>query len=149
MGKNKGGRPPKFKKENCEQARKLCLLGFVDKELADFFEVSVSTINKWKKDHPKFSESLKAGKDVADGNVAVSFYRRAIGYEHTEDKIFNNNGIPMIVETIKHYPPDTAAALSWLKNRQPMKWRDKQEVEHSGDLSVTIIDDIRDKNDKT
>jgi len=35
----------------------------------------------------------------------------------------------LIVPTVKHYPPDTTAAIFWLKNRQPAKWREKQEVE--------------------
>ena len=32
----------------------------------------------------------------------------------------------------KVYPPDTTAAIFWLKNRKPEEWRDKQAVEHSG-----------------
>ena len=28
----------------------------------------------------------------------------------------------------EHYPPDTAAAFIWLKNRQSGKWRDRQHV---------------------
>ena len=35
-------------------------------------------------------------------------------------------------EVDKHYAPDATAAIFWLKNRQPDKWRDKQEVEQSG-----------------
>jgi hypothetical protein len=36
----------------------------------------------------------------------------------------------MKVELTKHYPPDTTAALKWLFNRQPDKWREgnKQEA---------------------
>lgn len=52
-------RPTKYQEAYAEQARKLCLLGYTDAELADFFEVSESTINKWKLDYPEFSESLK------------------------------------------------------------------------------------------
>lgn len=52
-------RPTKYQEAYAEQARKLCLLGYTDAELADFFEVSESTINKWKLDYPKFSESIK------------------------------------------------------------------------------------------
>ena len=47
-----------IKRAYAEQARKLCLLG-TDAELADFFEVSESTINNWKFDYPEFSESIK------------------------------------------------------------------------------------------
>ena len=132
---NKGGRPTKYKEEYAEQAYKLCLLGATDKELADFFNVEEQTINNWKKDEEgnetEFFESLKRGKHIADAEVANSLYQRAKGYEHPEDKIFNNDGEPLIVPTTKHYPPDTGAAMAWLKNRQPDKWREKQEIDHT------------------
>lgn len=121
------GRPSKYKTEYAEQAYKLCLLGATDKELADFFEVDERTINRWKDDVPEFCQSLKRGKYEADATIASKLYHRAKGYEHPEDKIFNDNGEPLVVPTIKHYPPDTTAAIFWLKNRQPAKWRDKTE----------------------
>lgn len=131
-------RPTKYKEEYNEQAYKLCLLGATDTELANFFEVSEQTLNTWKKDHPEFLESIKRGKSIADANVASKLYHRAIGYQHPEDKIFNNNGEEMIVPTIKHYAPDPTAAIFWLKNRQPAKWRDKQEIESKNDSTITI-----------
>ncbi len=128
--KSVGGRPTKFKPEMASQAYKLCLLGATDKQLADYFEVNEDTINEWKKVHPKFSESLKKGKIVADAEVAEKLFQRAKGYEHPEDKIFcNADGEVTTVPTVKHYPPDTAAAFIWLKNRAG--WRDKQETEHT------------------
>ena len=130
------GRPSSYKEEYAEQGRKLCLLGATDGELADFFEVSEVTINAWKSKHPEFLKSLKAGKTQADAEVAEKLYHRALGYSHPEDKIFNDGGEPLIVPTTKHYPPDTAAAFIWLKNRQGGRWKDKQEHEH------TISDDL-------
>ncbi|MBL3206262.1 terminase, partial [Klebsiella pneumoniae] len=41
------GRPSKYKPEFAEQAKKLAVLGATDAQMADFFEVSVSTINLW------------------------------------------------------------------------------------------------------
>jgi len=131
------GRPTKYEEAYAEQAFKLCLLGSTDVQLADFFEVTESTINKWKIDYPEFSESLKKGKNEADAKVAESLYNRALGYSHPEDKIFNANGEEMIVPTTKHYPPDTSAGIFWLKNRQKDKWRDKQEREVDITLSVS------------
>ena len=128
---NKAGRPTKYKDEYCDQVYKLCLLGHTDIEIAGFFDVSVDTIHEWRKVHPEFSESTKRGKDIADGNVAESLYRRAVGYEHPEDKIFNSNGEALVVPTVKRYPPDTQAASLFLRNRQPKKWRDKQEIDHT------------------
>ncbi|SFY21860.1 terminase [Azotobacter vinelandii] len=131
------GRPSKYKPEYAEQARKLCLLGATDVEMADFFEVSESTINKWKEDYPEFSESIKSGKVLADADVTDRLFKRATGYSHPDIDIRVIDGAIVETPLIKHYPPDTAAAIFWLKNRQKERWRDKQEVEHSGDVSLT------------
>ncbi|EKZ6375180.1 terminase [Klebsiella aerogenes] len=125
-------RPTKYQEAYAEQARKLCLLGYTDTELADFFEVSESTINKWKVDYPEFSESIKKGKAIADGDVTDRLYQRAMGFiaPDVDIRVIDNK----IVETPldKYYPPDTAAAIFWLKNRQKDKWRDKQDHEVTG-----------------
>jgi transposase-like protein len=128
------GRPSKYQAAFAEQARKLCLLGATDKELADFFGVAESTLNLWKQDHKEFSESLKAGKDQADAEVAEKLFRRALGYSHDAVKIVADakSKEEHIVHFTEHYPPDTTAAIFWLKNRQKAKWRDGQSVEHTG-----------------
>ncbi len=130
--KHAGGRPSKYQDKYAEQVYKLCLLGVTDKDIAHFFDVSEQTVNAWKNDYPEFSESIKNGKEIADANVVKSLYHRAIGYEHPEDQIFQHQGKPVVVPTIKHYPPETAAAIFWLKNRQSRQWRDKIETEISG-----------------
>lgn len=132
----KRGRPSAYQSEYAGQAEKLCLLGHTDAELASFFEVSETTINNWKSEHPDFFESIKKGKSVADAEVAAKLFHRATGYEHPEDDIRAVNGEIIITPTIKHYPPDTTAAIFWLKNRQKDKWRDKQEVEHTGEIGL-------------
>lgn len=133
--KKKGvGRPSKYDDKYCKQAYKLALLGSTDKQLADFFEVNEDTIHEWKKVHPEFSETLKRGKEIADSNVTLSLYKRATGYKTKVDKIFQYEGIPVIVPTIEKYPPDSTSMIFWLKNRQPEKWRDKQDINHSGEI---------------
>lgn len=120
-----GGRPTKYKPEYAEQAYKLCLLGMTNQELAKYFDVTDTTIDNWIANIPEFIGALKRGRDEADSNVADRLYRRAMGYEHDEDKIFVQNGETIIVPTVKHYPPDPVSAIFWLKNRQRLKWRDK------------------------
>ena len=73
--------------------------------------------------------SLKVGKDIPDQNVERSLYQRAIGYSHPDVDIRVVDGDVVQTEIVKHYPPDTTAAIFWLKNRKPKDWRDKQEVE--------------------
>lgn len=36
----------------------------------------------------------------------------------------------------KEVVPDTTAQIFWLKNRKPAQWRDKQDIEHSGGISI-------------
>src|SRR5690606_21525869 len=86
--KRKVGRPSLYRPEYAEQARKLCLLGATDKQLADFFNVTEQTINGWKIDFPEFFESLRAGKMKADAEVASKLYDRAIGAEWVEQQAF-------------------------------------------------------------
>ena len=130
--KKKRGRKSEYRIEYADQALKLCLLGATDKELSEFFSVSEQTLNKWKKDYPEFLESLKKGKNIADANVASRLYNRAIGYNCKATKF------------IEHYPPDTTAAIFWLKNRQPEKWRDKKEV----DANVNLGDELESLTDE-
>jgi hypothetical protein len=145
-----GGRPTDYREEYVEQVEKLCKLGATDKEIAEFFEVDESTINNWKIAHPEFFESIKKGKTLADANVADRLYQRAMGYTHDAVKIFPSGGEtedsdgnkvkgPLIVPYQEHYPPDTVAAIFWLKNRQKDKWRDKQEVDVRTPDGVTVL----------
>lgn len=145
--KAKEGRPTKYDVKYNDQAYKLCLLGAKDTEIADFFDVSEQTINAWKKEFPEFLESLKRGKTIADANVGQRLYERALGFEHDSEeiKVVSMGKEGSSIERVpirKIYPPDTVAAIFWLKNRQSGKWRDKQDVEQSGGtdnkLEVTI-----------
>jgi hypothetical protein len=126
------GRPTDYRKEFAEQAEKLCKLGATDKELADFFGVVEDTINEWKKVHKEFSVSIKAGKMLADAEVADKLFKRATGYCHPDSDIKVIDGEIVITPLVKHYPPDSTAAIFWLKNRQKDKWRDKNETEITG-----------------
>jgi hypothetical protein len=131
------GRPSKFKPEMVEQARKLAELGATDREVAEFFGVVESTLNLWKLNHPEFSEALKVGKDSADNRVEQSLFRRALGYSHDAVKIMVVDGKPHREEYVEHFPPDVTACIFWLKNRRKADWRDKQEFEVAGGISVT------------
>lgn len=115
-----------YKPEYAKQAGKLAFLSLTDEEIASYFEVGIVTFNTWKKQFPEFFEALKEAKELADAKVAKRLYQRAVGYEHddTDIRVVNNE----IVETPirKIYPPEVKAAMFWLQNRQPSKWRAQQ-----------------------
>lgn len=139
METKRNGRPSKYKPEFDKLAFKFCLLGAKDEDLAKLFDTTVTTINNWKNDHPSFLDSLKAGRDEADSQVAKSLYHRALGYEHKDTDIRVIAGKVVKTEIIKHYPPDTTAMIFWLKNRQRARWRDRQDT----DLTVNLSDDFK------
>jgi hypothetical protein len=126
------GRPSLYKPEYAEQARAQCEEGATDQELADFFEVSVRTLYRWKNNFPEFCQALKAGKDPADERVERSLFERATGYERDEIDIRVVGGEIIQTTVRKFYPPDTTAAIFWLKNRKPDLWRDKTETALTG-----------------
>jgi hypothetical protein len=119
------GRPTLYRPEHAEQAFKLCLLGATDDQIADVFAVHHTTIDVWKRDRPEFARRLKAGKAFADAEVAYALYQRAIGYSHPEIHVSSYRGEITLTEVIRHYPPDTGAAIFWLSHRQPDLWSDR------------------------
>lgn len=135
--KPKVGRPTKYKPEYCQQATALCMLGFTNEKLAQFFDVSEETIYDWQRTKKEFSEALLNGRDKASAKVAISLFQRACGYSHQEEKIFQHDGEIIRAETTKHYPPEVKAIALWLKNKFPDLWRDKQEIE--GDFTARAV----------
>jgi len=138
------GRPSSYKPEYDAQVEKLCLLGATDMEIADFFEVSVRTINNWKANYPSFLHSLKVGKEALDDRVERSLYQKAVGYKHEAVKIFMPAGAsePVYAPYIEHIAPDTTACIFWLKNRRQQQWRDVHKHEHGEPGAFDGIDSM-------
>lgn len=125
------GRPSEYEDDFARQAAKLAALGATDQEIADFFEIDVRTVYRWKHKHDDFCQALKIGKEVADERVERSLYQKAIGYEQDEVKIFMpaNAAAPVYAEYRAKIAPDTTAAIFWLKNRRSQEWREK--IDHT------------------
>lgn len=85
------------------------LLGYTVKEMAAFWDVALSTVYLWAEQHDSFSDALKNGREGADQDIAETLYMRA------------RDG-------------DTTAMIFWLKNRQPSRWRDRKNLDHSGEI---------------
>ena len=114
--------------------------GLTDEQIAARIGITTSTLYDWKNKYSEFSEALKRGKEVVDIEVENALLKRALGYDYTEERVERSHegGKKSIktVQTVKHIPPDTTAQIFWLKNRRPDRWRDKQQIEHSGTLEV-------------
>ncbi|MGE7716946.1 helix-turn-helix domain-containing protein [Priestia megaterium] len=121
--------------------------GLTDEQIAHNAGVSRSTLNDWKKRYPDILDALKKGKEVVDLQVENALLKRALGYEYEEitkesqwNEKTNKYELVITKSVKKRQAPDTTAQIFWLKNRRPDKWRDKQDVEHSGNVTNQNID---------
>ena len=100
----------KIDQVNLEQVEVIASLGLTDEEIAIILGISPRTLNYWKK-NPEFLQALKRGKLKADFQVTKKLYENA------------KNG-------------DNTAIIFWLKNRRPDLWRDRAQVELSGQVGT-------------
>lgn len=56
--KAKGGRPSSYRKEYADQARKLCLLGMADEQIAFFFDIDIATLAAWAWEYEAFFDAI-------------------------------------------------------------------------------------------
>ena len=126
--------------------------GLTDKQIAEEkIGVSERTFTDWKRKYSAISSVLKKGKEIVDIQVENALLKRALGYKYQETtkELVENAAtgktelkVTKVVE--KEVVPDTTAQIFWLKNRRPDKWKDKQDVQVSGELETekTKLDDI-------
>lgn len=124
-----GGRPTNYDPARNDEVRAACERGATNQDVADLLGVNVATIKRWRHSHPEFCAALKAGKEHADDAVEASLYQRALGYSHRAEKVVNTPDGPTVVTMTEVFPPDTTAAIFWLKNRRRADWRDRQDVD--------------------
>lgn len=108
--------------------------GLVDEQIAQNIGINPATLYDWKKKYPEISKALKKGKEVVDRQVENALLKRALGYKYEETKTEKTNEGKKVTVTVKEVVPDTTAQIFWLKNRKPEQWRDKQQIEHSGEI---------------
>jgi hypothetical protein len=65
-------RPTLYRKEMCEMARRLALLGLKDEEIAEGINIDVNTLENWKVNHPEFFVSVRGR-----GGISAVSARRA------------------------------------------------------------------------
>lgn len=115
--------------------------GLTDEQIAKNLGVGERTFYEYKLKYPQFSQSLKRGKEVVDREVENALLKRALGYRYEEvtkelvlDPETGEKTLQPVKVVTKEVVPDTTAQIFWLKNRKPEAWRDKKDIEHSGDI---------------
>lgn len=130
--------------------------GLTREEIAKKIGIHRDTLNEWCKKFPDFSDALKEGSEIVDTEVEDALLKRALGYDYIETTIEETASGRRKKVYKRHMPPDTTAAIFWLKNRKPDSWRFKEKLpqdEFSEDdgllaaLSASVDEDMEDDSD--
>ena len=144
------GRPSVFDQRLVKLVRPLAALGWTEIQMAEALDVSLRSFQRFKADNPEFLAAATSTESERLEAVKRSLYHRAMGYSHPAVKIMTvsvGGGVSEVVreEYVEHYPPDVSAIQFFLKNRDPANWKDRQEVQQSGDVVVRVEGGLPDK----
>ena len=109
--------------------------GLTDEQIAQNMGIGTTTLYRWKNEFREIRESLRKGKEVVDRQGENALLKNALGFYYEEEMVTNKGDV---VTVRKYEKPNTTAQIFWLKNRKPKQWRDKQELQHDGDMKINI-----------
>ena len=103
----------KYIKKYNDIAYNLSLLGLTNVEIAQSLDIHEDTLYTWKKKYEDFDESLKKGREDADGRVARSLFNKAL-------------------------QGDVTACIYWLKCRRRKIWTVTGNEGHTETVQVVV-----------
>jgi len=110
---------------NLPRIQELIVQGVPDYRIAEQLGIAYRTWKDWKQKYPEMKEiySLANQKLVAD--VQNALYKKAMGFTVVEKTVEKGRDGEIVkeVEIEKTYPPDTTAAIFFLTNRDPDRWK--------------------------
>lgn len=100
----------------------------ITKIATDYVGISKTAWWGWYRESEDLRKAIAVSKEVADLTVEEALYKRAVGYDYTEQTYELVEGELLLVREVhKHVSPDVKAILHWLYNRMPGQWRAVQE----------------------
>ncbi len=101
-------------------------------------KVCVDLCNEMVKEHQVYLLSHDKIKPYIDDSIEL------IEFDFQKNR-HNPLFLYQTAKLLEKIAPDTGAAMAWLKNRQPRQWRDKQDIEHSGNIDLNVKSKLIDK----
>ena len=134
----------KYSKELTEKICKHLKQGNTINTTCQAVGISKETFFQWMK-KPDFSDSIKKAMAIPDKKVENALFKSAIMGHRYEEKEYKGvavgEKIKMIpVKTVtKIIAPNVTAQIFYLKNRQPDEWKDRHDLDVSGNLNIKVI----------
>jgi hypothetical protein len=129
------GRPSRYDKEikpHLDQIKKAVESGATDKEIAEAFGISLTTIYEYKRKYPQFADAFARGREHVVIEIKAALLKKALGFECEEEKKVGRKDKDgeniILVEKYKRYsaPSETAAAM--LLRNYDEGWRDNDKT---------------------
>lgn len=121
------------------------------KDIAFNMGVQQSQLSQWRKKYEEIDDALKNGKEIVDYRVENALLKSALGFRTKEitvtigKRLVNGEWVDITKETkTKEIAPNVTAALAWLNNKRPDKWkRNRDNVvevdDEDKDIKITIV----------
>ena len=111
------GRPTKYRSAMCDAVVEMGKAGKTLTQMACALDITMETMNQWRKSKPDYSDAIK----------------RALQHSLAHWEEMGQQGCMGAIDGFN------ATSYVWqTKNRFPEAYRDKHEVEHSGNVNVII-----------
>lgn len=107
-----------------EEIRRDLRSGLGEATVARQIGVSPRSWRRYRKEHPDFAAMIREAAAAVNDEVEAALLRRATGFENADGKTV---------------PPDVRAAVFWLKNRRPRRWRDRAELAVNTPMPVQLF----------
>lgn len=138
----------------CVEVRHLARFGCTNEEIAQFYNLSLHTFEKYKREIPELYAALEEGRMMDSMKVVDSLHKQALGYEveETEETEHLNRYGEIVVlkrRTVKYVQPNVTAAIYLLKTRHGDKWMDIVKTESTQNLNIMVKNvDFSDMSDE-
>ncbi len=151
---NKGGRKPKHEYDDpmfILQIEGWARDGYDDKQIAEMLDLDPTWFCKVKSQFPQLTQALKKGRQPLEVLVENALFKRATGlkvkttvrkWDVYEDDKGEFHNVQIVQETETELPPDTGAAMAWLKHKKPEVWniatkmQMEQDIHMSGSIEI-------------
>lgn len=129
------GRPSKYDTEikpHIKEIKKAVEAGATVEEIANAFNIAVSTIHKYKKEKKEFSDAFTRGRAKVVFDIKGALLKKALGFEYTEQKTVGRKDKDgeniVLVEKYKRYSPPSETAAAMLLRNYDKDWIDRDNV---------------------
>lgn len=150
--RNKPGPKGYFEPSMIGEVYKLARFGMTNQEIADFYEISISSIENYQRSIPEFKKALQKGRLYDSLKAVASLHKQVLGYEvqeREEREVVTKSGIQTLITTkTKYIQPNITATIYLLKTRHGDKWMDvfkaefTKNINHHLDLSTLSNEDL-------